>query len=91
MSLLSAASTVTDAIRWWLVATCPCDRASMLPCRMLARELGPECTIGEVAARLICLRCRVRPSRVELVDNPQLDAPGYVANVRATRILICAD
>lgn len=62
----------------------------MLPCRMLARELAPSRTIAEVAERLVCRRCRSRPSRIELAEDPQSNAPGYVGRPGAV-ILVKGD
>lgn len=85
-SLPSAATPLAAAAGWWLEARCHCGHASYVPCRMLARELLPETTIAEAAARLICRRCRARPNLVELIDKPQHDAPGYVGGGGAKRI-----
>lgn len=81
-------TTLAEADGWWLVAACPCGRTARLPCRLLARELRPSRTIGEVARRLICRGCRSRPAEVELVDSIQLGAPGYVASGEARRVRV---
>lgn len=84
--LPSPSSTLLEADGWWISTTCACERHADFPCRLLARWYGPDMTVGEVARRLMCKRCRLRPAKVELVDNPQLDAKGYVSNTRARRV-----
>jgi hypothetical protein len=57
---------------------------------MLWRRHGRAVTVGEVVARLICKHCRARPEVVELVDDPQVEAPGYVtySGRRAVRVRV---
>jgi hypothetical protein len=88
---LSAAATLTEADGRGLVIRCHCDRSVDYPCRLLGRRYGPGITVGEAAARLRCRKCQTRPRLVELVDRPQLDAPGFVSNAKAVRIRIIGD
>ncbi|WP_439598013.1 hypothetical protein [Falsiroseomonas sp.] len=45
---------------------------------MLLRTWPAETPAPHIARRLRCQACGTRPT-CELVDNPQLDAPGYVS------------
>lgn len=76
----TAATPLGDVPGWWLDVACPagCGRTH-LPCRLLARRVGAGVALGAVAARLTCQRCGARAAMVEAVDDPQLDASGYVA------------
>lgn len=87
---LSSSSTLAAVDGWWLEARCACAHTSLIPCRMLARELRRETTVGSVAGRLICRRCLARPCQVTLVENPQHDAPGYVGGGGTRRIRLVA-
>jgi hypothetical protein len=52
----------------------------------MARDLGGDWLLAEIVPRLMCHRCRVRPDVVEVVDNPQIDAQGYVGGGQARRV-----
>lgn len=83
----SAASTLAEASEWWLVFRCHvCEHVKWWPCRMAARDLGSDRTVGDIVARLLCHRCRARPDQVELVDHPQADAQGFVGGGRVQRV-----
>ena len=57
---------------WWIEGRCRC-RIAFLPCRLLAKRYGPGRRVADVVARLLCPRCRERPTIHGLVDDPRTD------------------
>ncbi|MFZ4410445.1 MAG: hypothetical protein ACOYOH_24070 [Paracraurococcus sp.] len=88
MTLPAAPHALALYPTWWLDARCACGRSALLPFKLLARQRRPGTTIAEVVARLRCQACGTPPRRVEAVDDPQADAPGYVGTAPPQRITL---
>jgi hypothetical protein len=70
---------------WWLEACCGCGRAAQLPVALLARRLGANRRVDEVANRMRCDGCGARPKSVDLIDSPQREAQGFAGGKPAVR------
>ena len=53
---------------WWIEARCRC-RLAFLPCRMLARDHGPERRLAALVQRLRCKACGAPPASVVMIDD----------------------
>ena len=82
--MTAATVTLADIIDWWIEVHCACGRSADVPVRMLAQRHGPSSRLPPFVARLRCQVCGAKPLTVDLVDNPQVGAPGtgYAAQVR---------
>jgi hypothetical protein len=60
----------------WLSVSCKCTAHTGLPFRYLAAVRGWETPLIAIVERLKCRKCGERPSSVELVEDPTIDAAG---------------
>ena len=68
---------------WWLRLPCACGRTALVPCRVLATELGASLTLGRMLQLLRCRQCGAKPARATLVDDAAGGAAGRVGPIGA--------
>lgn len=70
---------------WWLEARCGCGRSVQLPIALLARRLGANGRVDDVASHMRCDGCGARSVSVDLIDSPQGEAHGFAGGKPAAR------
>ena len=73
---MNKGSRLGECASWWFECQCRC-RTTHMRVKTLVKEWHPDRLALDIAQRLRCRKCGERPG-VELVDDPQRDAPGYV-------------
>lgn len=88
----TAATLIEDAPAGWFLeaAACPCDR-SALPGALHVdglRDVRPGRTLGAIAARMVCIRCRAPARQVVLTDQCSPRYPGDVQPPQTVRVVV---